>query len=94
MGRGRTIKIIERVAHIWGQLATRLYFEPHDIIRIQNDFSHQGVQASRQVIMEWLNGKGRQPTTWATFIKALVEAGLSEVAKDIEAIITDPDYSS
>ena len=68
-----------------------LHFEGHDIIRIQNDFPHQGIRAIQQVIMEWQMGKGRQPTTWATFIKALNEAGLSEVTKDIEAIITNPE---
>lgn len=68
-----------------------LYFEGHDIIRIQNDCPHQGVRASQQVLMEWQMGKGRQPTTWATFTKALDEAELSEVTKEINAIIAHPE---
>lgn len=33
---------------------------------------------------DWLEGKGRQPTTWETLIEALEEANLSELANDLK----------
>ena len=72
----------------WEEVATRLYFEAHDIISIKRDCHYQTLHASRQVIMEWKMGKGRKPTTWAILIKALAEADLTEVSRDLEAILT------
>ena len=36
---------------------------------------------------EWLEGKGRTPTTWETVIKALEEADLGEVAQDLKEVL-------
>ena len=88
-GEQKTVKVIARVAPIWQQFATRLHFEFHDIMCIEEDYHLQSLKCSRRVMMEWLNGKGRQPRTWATVIKALKECELSEVAKDIEVILAD-----
>ena len=41
---------------------------------------------------DWLEGKGRQPTTWETLIKALEEADFSEVANDLKDVLGE--YSS
>ena len=88
-GEQKTVRVIARVAPIWERFATRLHFEFHDIMRIEKDCHFQSLTSSQRMIMEWLNGKGRQPTTWATVIKALKECELSEVARDIEAILAD-----
>ena len=88
-GKQKTIRVISRVAPIWEQFATRLHFEVHDIMRIEEDCHFQSLKSSRRVMMEWLNGKGRQPTTWATVMKALEESELSEVARDIEVTLAE-----
>ena len=87
-GKGKRVRVIDRVAHMWEEFATRLHFEGHDIMRIQRD-CHQTQQTSRQVIMEWQSGKGRQPATWSTLIKALGEAKLSETAEELKYILED-----
>ena len=87
-GKGKTVRVIDKVAHKWEEFAMRLYFEDEDIMRIKRDCP-QTQQASRQVVMEWRKGKGRKPTTWATLIKALDEAKLSEAAKELEFILED-----
>ena len=91
-GSKRTIRIIDRIAHIWDRVATRLYFEGHEIKRIKRDCP-QTLEASREMIMEWLEGNEslRKPVTWATLIEALDEAELSEVAKDIVSILNEYD---
>ena len=88
-GKNKTVRIIDRVAGVWKLVATRLYFECHDIMRIEKDCPFQGREACQQVMFEWQMGRGRKPTTWATLVNALDEADLSEIAKDIEDILGD-----
>ena len=92
-GSEKRIRVINRIAHKWEEVATSLYFEGHEIRRIQQDFHGQSRKASREMFMEWLDGTGshRKPITWATLIEALEEAGLSEVAKDIVSILQESD---
>ena len=86
-GSGKKVNLITQVAARWERVATRLYFQVCDIDRIKKDTHHSSIPACSQVFKEWLEGKGRHPTTWETVIKALKEAELSEVAKDLEIII-------
>ena len=77
--------MIESVACVWEKVATRLYFEGHDILRIQTN-KHQAEDACRTMFVEWLEGRGRTPTTWETVLKALEEAKQRELAKDLKEI--------
>ena len=86
-GNGKTVKVINRAACEWKKVATRLYFEGHDISTIHMD-EHRAEDACRTMFIEWLEGKGRTPTSWETVIKALEEAELAEIAKDLRDIIT------
>ena len=86
-GNGRTVRVIKKVATTWEEVALSLHFEASDVSRIERDNHQQSVQASRVVFSEWLEGRGRQPTTWGTLIKALKEAGLQTVANDLERIL-------
>ena len=72
-------------------MAIRLYFETHEIETIERDCHYQTSNASRKMIMKWLDGGGslRKPITWATLIEALDEADLSEVTKDIVSILQE-----
>ena len=87
-GNGKTVKVIEQAAAKWERVATRLYFESHDISRIKKDNPLQSFEACQTVFIEWLNGKGRKPISWETLIKALKEADLSELAADLEVVLS------
>ena len=89
----KTIRIIDRIAYKWRRVAIRLHFEAHQIEGIEQDCHYQTSDASRKMIMKWLDGGGslRKPITWATLIEALEEADLSEVAKDIVSILQESD---
>ena len=84
---GKTVKVIEQAASKWEKVATRLYFESHDISRIRKDYHQQTIDACRTVFIEWLQGKGRKPTSWDTVIMALKEADLSELAGDLKVVL-------
>ena len=85
-GRRKKVKVINKTAHLWKQVATRLYFEGHDILRIGKD-QHQAEDACRTVFIEWLEGKGRTPTTWGTVLEVLNEAEQGELANDLEEVL-------
>ena len=85
---GKHVRIIQTAASKWKRLATRLHFEPSDIDRIRSDYPSQCYDACWQVCREWLEGIGRQPTTWTTLINALDEAKLGESAMDLKTIIS------
>ena len=87
-GNGKTVRVINRAAAKWVSVATRLHFESHDISRIREDYHQQTIKACQTVFIEWLEGKGRTPTTWNTVIKALEEADLSEVAGELKIIFS------
>ena len=86
-GNGQTVKVIKRVASEWEKVATRLYFEGHDISCIKKDSHYQSVQCCRTVFTEWLEVKGCQPVSWDTLIKVLIEADLPQVASDLKFVL-------
>ena len=78
--------MIGKAAYGWERVATRLYFEGHDILRIQRD-KPQAEDACRTMFIEWLEGKRRTPTTWETVIQALNEARQGELANDLKEVL-------
>ena len=85
-GRRIKVKVINKTAHVWKQVATRLYFEGYDILRIGKD-ERLAEDACRTVFIEWLEGKGRSPITWDTVLQALNEAEQGELANDLEEVL-------
>ena len=87
-GNGKTVKVIAQSASKWERVALSLHFESHDMSRLSRDYHLQSFEACQTVFTEWLNGKGRKPVTWETVIIALKEAELSELATDLEDILS------
>ena len=85
-GKGKTVNVIDKTACAWEKVATRLHFEGHDISRIRKN-ERQAEDACRMMFAEWLEGKGRTPTTWATVLQALNEARQGELAKDLGEVL-------
>ena len=87
-GNGKTVKVFSRTAACWERLATRLHFEGHEIKTIRAD-NQQCEDACRNMCIEWLEGKGREPKTWQTLLTALKEADFGEVASDLADIFSE-----
>ena len=85
-GKGKTVNVIDKTACAWEKVAMRLHFEGHDISRIRRN-ERQAEDACRTMFGEWLQGKGRTPTTWDTVLQALNEARQGELAKDLEEVL-------
>ena len=80
------MNVIDKAAHVWKKVARRLHFEGHDISRIRRD-EPESIDACTAVFSEWLEGKGRSPKTWGTVVRALDEAGLGELSKDLKEVL-------
>ena len=91
-GYGKTVRVISRTSAAWERVAIRLHFEGHEIKNIKRDHHFQIGDACSTMYTDWLEGKGRQPATWETLIKALEEADLSELASDLKDVLGE--YSS
>ena len=85
--QGKVVQVIHSVAHKWEQFAMRLHFEFCDIKRIEKRCHLEPVEACQHIAWEWLQGKGREPKTWMTVVEALNEIDLSELAKDLTAVL-------
>ena len=84
---GKSIRIISSAAARWEKIATRLYFDGNEISAIRRDCHFQVEDACRSVLIRWLEGNGRKPTTWDTLIRALVEADLGTLAGELQSIL-------
>ena len=85
-GNGKTVSILKDGANKWEDIATRLYFNGSMISQIRNDSQNNMQGACRNVFIKWLEGENglREPRTWDTVIEVLKEAGLGQLAKDVE----------
>ena len=87
-GNGKTVKLIKLVAARWEEVATMLHLEDCDIQRIRRDHRNDSCKACQTALKEWLEGEGRNPVTWKTLISALKEAKFSEIASDLEYVLS------
>ena len=88
------VKITDRVAAKWKEVALRLHFEGHDIGVIDRDNHYQSLSACCAMFTRWLDGNGRKPTTWRTLIVALKEANLSTLAEELEKIFLNSSFAT
>ena len=85
-GSGNVINIIQRVGAKYQVLGTQLLNDDTGSITeaiIASDPKSPAIIV-HNILSRWLQGGGREPVTWATFIAVLKEVGLTELAKDIE----------
>lgn len=86
---GSTLRFITTVAADWKDLATCLGVAEPVIRSIEMGAFYQPTDACRQVLTKWLEGGDelRKPITWNTLIQCLWDAGLGDVACNLESIL-------
>ena len=86
---GRKIRVIERVAPDWKDLAIALGFDQSRIMIIEEDCRGRVERACQEMFMRWLDGEHdlAQPCTWDTLIKCLRRAGCMDVASSLRTIL-------
>lgn len=53
---------------------------------IEREQMRNAPEIVRHTFRLWLQGKGRQPVTWATLVAVLQDTGLIKLANDIECV--------
>ena len=83
---GGELRIVQRVGTNYKMLGTLLLNDDTGAITQAIIVAHhqQPAHITDSILSKWLQGGGRKPVTWATFITVLNEVGLTELAKDIE----------
>ena len=78
-----SLNIIKKIAMEVDDLG--IFLLDHDVTqRIKIQFNNNLASTTREVLYQWIQGKGKQPVTWRTFIQVLRKIELSVVANQIE----------
>ena len=51
---------------------------------LERQFRENGEQINNHILCEWLKGKGKNPTTWATLVKVVKDIDMGELANKLE----------
>ena len=87
-GRERRINVPQEISTKYTQFGI-LLLEDTNGNRVRNmERKHRGdvEQINMEILVEWVNGNGKQPVSWATLIEVLREVELSVLARDIEEV--------
>ena len=82
-GSKESLNIIANIAMEVDDLGIFLLsYATTDVIKTR--FNNDLVKATKEVLHQWIQGNGKMPVTWNTFIQVLRKIRLSVVAKQIE----------
>ena len=86
---GRKVRVIERVAPDWKDLAIAVGFDQSRIKTIEKNYRGSMEEACQEMFMRWLDGEHdlAQPCTWDTLIKCLRRAGFNDIANSLRTIL-------
>ena len=84
------MKIIETIATIWKDLGYLLDFDRtgHTVDRIAREHQLRPIDCCTEMLREWLQGRGRQPATWATLIDLLKDTDINNLAESLEGMMS------
>ena len=79
---GKTYRILAKVSPKWNRFAIALGLE-EDIDSVRMNTHHQVENACLEILRRWLDGGGRKPVTWSTFIECLDDIQLGTLAEEL-----------
>ena len=84
------MKIIETIATNWKDLEYLLDFDRtgRTVHRIAREHQLRPIDCCTEMLREWLQGRGRQPATWATLIDLLKDADINDLAESLEGMMS------
>jgi hypothetical protein len=82
------VRVIDKVAPNWEELAIALGFEHYTIKTVQRNYKSDAREACRHILSMWLEQAEEEnlvrPVTWDTLIQCLVTAELSCLAEELK----------
>ena len=83
--RSGSINILEKIGTHYKQLGILLLEDTTGAItKAIIKHSHDATEISLQILEQWIQGKGKKPVEWSTFIEVLNDIGLCELANEIK----------
>ena len=88
---GQRVEVISTIAAKWERFGNLLGFDEmgHTLERIAKDHPQDAEGCCTQMMREWLEGKGRQPATWAILIDLLKDAKINYLAQELETMVLE-----
>ena len=88
--------IIKTIAKDWKDFGYLLNFDETgrtiDCIAKENQL--RPIDCCTHMMREWLEGRGRQPATWATLIDLLKDAEINDLAQQLERMVLGRDTTA
>ena len=86
---GKKVEIITHIAAKWRKVGIHFNFDPtgHTIDLIDERRRSDPEACCTDMMKEWLGGRGRQPTTWATLVEILRNVEFNVLADDVEQLV-------
>ena len=53
---------------------------------IAHKYMNDAEEINKEILEQWITGKGKHPVTWKTLTQVLHDIGLSTLAREIEAV--------
>ena len=85
----KMIRIMDQVTPHWKDLALALHFDGPRIETIDQKVFRNPEDACRDMFFRWLDGDyDLEPATWGTLHQCLIDAGLVELADDLQECLS------
>ncbi len=84
---GRKIKVIEEVGTHYHDFGTLLLQDDNGqkVKSIVQECRENPKAINREILIQWLDGRGRLPVSWETLVVVLRDIDLETLANDIES---------
>ncbi len=84
---GRKIKVIEEMGTHYDDFGTLLLQDDNGqrVKSIVQECREHAKAINREILIQWLGGRGRLPVSWETLVEVLRDADLETLADDVES---------
>lgn len=87
-GKIQRIYIMDKIAAKWRRIGHSLEFETNCLDSIQSTCNHDVEQCCEKMLTQWLDGYVKQPPiTWRTFLEALKDAHMNQLADELTDLL-------
>ena len=89
-GKHGTFDVMERIGVNYPDFGMFL-LQDHDLTKVsalELTWQRASLPICRDIMKDWVQGKGKLPVTYATLLHCLRDADLHSLAKDIEDVLT------
>ena len=84
------VKLVEKIGSMYSDFGVLLLNDNDGslISAIEREKGRNASDITRHICQLWLQGKGKQPVTWATLVAVLRDIDLRKLAEDIEELMS------